>query len=469
MASIQESPPARAPRGGVNFTVVPAIDSIDSELGLLSMSYADMSTLCRLPMPLRKFAQLWEDGGRLEFGEYQPRYAKIGADRKKYGTHFGACVDLQTSLENFEDDIHKAIEIVPEYIYLIHFMYSNWQLYQLQQGTALKYHPILPYWVSTVLRWDDKAGFGLSLETGITKAPPKSVRIRVARYIKHILTVLQRSVNDPTAMVLPPAHPRIREGKDDLTPNFDISYFVNVLDEQGVPWRSWYERMLPDAAISLNLANAYPSAEYYRFHLTHLDNESILAAAKDNPLMAELDSAQQDSQDTIGLLEDGSVVSPDASFPTSAPPRKEIDNAGEITQLARHDSMQAQQILVNLPIDVKSMEIINTILAAQATNNATVPPLDKTVIASGYIQHGLRSLERTPSDATSPLEPYSPADDPAEKARKVRLLVLFLKNLVKRNLVPPGDLNLDMQEICVRYAAIKEVRDFRHWLETGEE
>jgi hypothetical protein len=49
----------------------------------------------------------------------------------------------------------------------------------------------------------------------------------------------------------------------------------------------------------------------------------------------------------------------------------------------------------------------------------------------------------------------------------VRLLLLFIKNLMRKGLVGIEVLYFEIQEICVRYVWIREVREFRGWVEEG--
>jgi len=47
-------------------------------------------------------------------------------------------------------------------------------------------------------------------------------------------------------------------------------------------------------------------------------------------------------------------------------------------------------------------------------------------------------------------------------------LVMFMKNLLRKRLLPVQEMAFDLEEICVRFIWIVEVRDFRKFLE-GEE
>ena len=53
------------------------------------------------------------------------------------------------------------------------------------------------------------------------------------------------------------------------------------------------------------------------------------------------------------------------------------------------------------------------------------------------------------------------------QSRAVKLLLLFIKNLIVKDLLGTQWFYLEIEEICVRYVWIKEVRDFRTFLEEG--
>jgi hypothetical protein len=129
--------------------------------------------------------------------------------------------------------------------------------------------------------------------------------------------------------------------------------------------------------------------------------------------------------------------------------------------------------LTRLRIDLNSLELLTNILTSPLLAETPVEP---GPLVCGYIQHSLRTVERMAwsrsprSDAAGDNgdDIFSDAvvtggrDD---QARAVKLLVLFLKNLLKRGIVQHQELYFDVEEICVRYIWIPEVREFRKFLE----
>ena len=51
------------------------------------------------------------------------------------------------------------------------------------------------------------------------------------------------------------------------------------------------------------------------------------------------------------------------------------------------------------------------------------------------------------------------------QARAVALLVVYLRNLIASGVLPLDRVWLDVQEVCVRYIWLPQVREFRAWLE----
>jgi hypothetical protein len=191
----------------------------------------------------------------------------------------------------------------------------------------------------------------------------------------------------------------------------------------------------------------------------------------------------------------------------------------DVQSALRSDPTSAYQYLTHLPIDLWTLELMNEILASGTLLETGIEPLD---LARNFIQHGLRDIEAmggaadpgfdeaTAGSAYSngngadfssspPLEfllgssgagsqagpsttriadssseeiPQGKGDRDAQ-TRAVKLLVLFLKNLLKKGLVAdatdPAGLLFEIEEVCVRYIFVPEVRAFRRWVEGEDE
>lgn len=144
------------------------------------------------------------------------------------------------------------------------------------------------------------------------------------------------------------------------------------------------------------------------------------------------------------------------------------------------DPANALAMLSHLPIDIPSLDRLTLLLQS---GDLAEYGLDRATVTRHYLQHGLRQIEsmasssgsgerglsggRMREDGTGPDDGYSGPRGRDAQARAVRLLVLFVRNLVRKALVPPEELYFEIQEICVRFVWIREVREFRAFLEEG--
>jgi hypothetical protein len=151
------------------------------------------------------------------------------------------------------------------------------------------------------------------------------------------------------------------------------------------------------------------------------------------------------------------------------------------------DPTSAFEDLTHLPIALPALDFLTTLITnhtLDVANLESIDSIDSKLVVTTYIQHALRLVEYMgqPSDANSHIDPprqtnigidtdTSMLDRGREaQSRAIRLLLLFMKNLIKRGLVgvePTDDITLyyEIQEICVGYVWMREVREFRVWLD----
>ena len=143
---------------------------------------------------------------------------------------------------------------------------------------------------------------------------------------------------------------------------------------------------------------------------------------------------------------------------------------------------ETARAITRLPLDLTSLDLFTILLDMRAFEPEGIDP---SHITREYIQHCLRIIERlgsafSPSSDHSSTSPNPLAfpegyEDPngatpggrEEQARAVKLLVLFMKNLFMKGLLPVQELLFEIEEVCVRFIWIPEVRDFRRFLEGG--
>jgi hypothetical protein len=183
--------------------------------------------------------------------------------------------------------------------------------------------------------------------------------------------------------------------------------------------------------------------------------------------------AREDAADTI-LVEEDTVITSKGKFPAPSffpiTPRSSILS---VQQALKVEPDEASHALMRLPLDLPSLELFTKLLEGRALD---VPGVDTATVVREYVQHCLRIIERL--GAT-----FSPASDTGdasfddfeaiptgreEQKRAVTLLTMFMKNLLRKGLLPVQELAFDLEEICIRYIWIAGVREFRKFLEGGD-
>lgn len=158
-------------------------------------------------------------------------------------------------------------------------------------------------------------------------------------------------------------------------------------------------------------------------------------------------------------------------------PRDQAPWETEILTLLHTDQQQAIHYLKHLPIEIPSLNFLTNLITDRALSSLDIDP---SPIIRDFLQRSLRIVElmTEPPPANDPLysddnnpngngHPSEVPNDYGKQAqeRAVNLLVLFMKNLIKEELVPVNDMFFEIQEICVRYIFMKDVRDFKNFVE----
>jgi len=145
--------------------------------------------------------------------------------------------------------------------------------------------------------------------------------------------------------------------------------------------------------------------------------------------------------------------------------------------LPRHPDMAIQE-LTRLPLQLLHLDFLTKLLADHALEEHAIDPAP---VITSYIQHSLRTIEMMGEPPPASDQGRAATDSAARhliadtnriweygkeaQSRHVKLLLLFIKSLVRKGLLGADVLYFEIQEICVRYVWIKQVRDFRAWVE----
>jgi hypothetical protein len=130
----------------------------------------------------------------------------------------------------------------------------------------------------------------------------------------------------------------------------------------------------------------------------------------------------------------------------------------------------ALQWLIHLPPTLAGLDFLTKILSA-GDEPFKLYGVSAAEVAREHLQHALRHIEDLGAAAVHRGETNSagageaPEGGAAEQAQAVKVLVVYLRNLIGRGILPLDIVYLDIREVCVRYIFLPEVREFRTWLQ----
>ncbi|KAF2865537.1 hypothetical protein BDV95DRAFT_652543 [Massariosphaeria phaeospora] len=299
----------------------------------------------------------------------------------------------------------------------------EYALYALNQDTPLRNNPFLSHWVEAIQRLSSGARAAQAVDGQVRRngTGPLREEINVVR-VGFIKALLLGSADTDQFVRLSPRQLHKTFVESGYAPGFEIGMYVRMLEEEGI-----YE--------------GTPAPQR---------------------------AAEPDRKDTS----------------SSAPPRpkpKPSDSQHwkrDLLLRLQHDPAAAIPDLTHLPLELSSLDFLTTLLQDATLQRLS---LDPAPLISDYIQHALRLTEAmgqppppagssSPSASTASSSSVSDEDlDHGREAqtRAVKLLLLFMRNLVRKALLPPQALYFEIQEVCVRYVWIGEVREFRAWVEEG--
>ncbi|KAF2181957.1 hypothetical protein K469DRAFT_587830 [Zopfia rhizophila CBS 207.26] len=337
----------------------------------------------------------------------------------------GVSFEESLRLKNTLDRVEEQAKSEPSWPHLSVLLNCEYQLYKLNQFTPLRHNPFLSHWVEAIqrlanilLRQSSQAKDGGS-EPG-SLITPAEISLARAELIKALLQsrgTSQFSRLTPTDLYESAVKLQQRTA-------FKLSPYIRMLEEEGI-----YE---PTSSSS----EGQPAT-----------SDESQEKSQDAP---KLSDAQKWNQTMLARLEH----QPDATIP----------------------------VLTHLPISLPYLDFLTKLLQEQTLQRLSIEP---SPLIRDYIQHALRLAEqmgqpptRDMAEASSGLSVEGEDGEVREgsvgsehgreaQIRAVKLLLLFIRNLIRKALLPPEDIYFEIQEICVRYVWIREVREFRAFIEEG--
>jgi hypothetical protein len=299
----------------------------------------------------------------------------------------------------------------------------EYRLYILNQDTPLRNNPFLSHWVEAIQRLDRPPALGPGKRDGsLTSSDIHTVRVELIKALLQSRNPSQFARMSPKKLYAD--YVELRQ-----TGEFDVRVYVRMLEEEEI-----YER----------------TPEPVDHHVETRGNALEKTDGKDKRAgRPKLSDFQQWKQDMLDRLQ------------------REPDTA--ISELT------------HLPIELSYLDFLTTLLQEKTLESFSIesPP-----VISDYIQHALRLTETmgqppgtsestsAPSSASSGVNGDSEHAELTQRGREaqtraVKLLLLFIKNVMRKDLVPLEAIYFEIQEICVRYVWIREVREFRAFVEEG--
>ncbi|KAF2652787.1 hypothetical protein K491DRAFT_32257 [Lophiostoma macrostomum CBS 122681] len=331
---------------------------------------------------------------------------------------FETCLRLKNTLDVAE----RKASTTPSWQNLAVLLRCEYMLYVLNEGTALRHNPFLSHWVETIQRLERSTTPPKSPPTYVPSQTTSVLNLSVIYAVRvGVLKSMLESYSAAGFAQLSPEgiYKEYCEGR--WGTSFEARKYIEMLEEEGI-----YETKPSDARAPA----PEPTVEKGKGALTE---------------QAKLNSRQQWKQDILGRLE--------------------------------NDRDSAVSELTHLPIELSHLDFLTTLLQDQILQQFSIEP---DPVIRDYLQHALRlaeemgqppgSVENVSSEGTNGV--LMEATDGTDygrtaQVRAVKLLLLFIRNLIRKALLPPEAIYFEIQEICVRYVWIKEVREFRVFIEEG--
>ncbi|KAL1798898.1 hypothetical protein ACET3X_002935 [Alternaria dauci] len=321
------------------------------------------------------------------------------------------------------DAYAKRAEVEPSIEVLVVILNCEYKLWKGNEEVPMRYKPFLTHWVEALMQLKEQSALEQvdTANSNGTKAGPTATDIRKTR-ARYIITLLSQA---PSSAQATPQMVLASLPNEDTLEAFDLLPYMRMLVEETV----WDK--LPEPQVQ---ASEQPAQEPV-------------------PTAKEKKSLHKDQVQAL----DGSQSWDDVML------RK-----------LKEDPEQAVQELAHLPLEISSLDFLTKLHVSRTFEELGVNGQDVTL---HYIQHALRLIEKmeappptshqdtTTNGTANGVGNGTPIVEYGKEAqtRAVVILLLFIKSSISKGFLEAASLFFELQEICVRYVWIKEVRDFRAW------
>ncbi|KNG45496.1 hypothetical protein DDE82_007233 [Stemphylium lycopersici] len=336
---------------------------------------------------------------------------------------FEESLRVKNTLEAF---VHRAT-VDPSLEVLAAILNCEYRLWKMNEAISMESKPFLSHWIEALMGIEAQlAAWQLETSTGNnfrenTVTTDEIWRIR-ATFIKGMLVEKPLSPQEPTWR----AYQMMLENEASL-PSFDIAPYMQMLVETGI----WNE--LPEA-------NGHAVEE---------------PAQKQKQTSKERRASRRAKAHTSN----GSSLWQD-----------------DMLQKLQETPDIAADELSHLPLEISSLDFLTKLLVDDTFKEFEI---DGPHVVLRFIQYALRLVEKmgappptselTTNGNTNGMDSGTPIVEYGKEAqtRSISILLLFIKSSMSKGKMDAGLLIYEIQEICTRYCWMKEVRDFRAWVEQG--
>lgn len=163
-------------------------------------------------------------------------------------------------------------------------------------------------------------------------------------------------------------------------------------------------------------------------------------------------------KNSVSALYPSSKFTPESnSLPSQlkAPQRLKLD---DLLIMFKEDQEQTTFAIIHMPIDdIQCLELVNNLLTRNEEDGLLYKlGVDIVGMVRDYIQHGLRQIETLGGEVDGSGGGSSHTE---EQLRAVKLLHLFIRNLLLKGFITVDQIRFELLELGMRYVWVKEVRE----------
>lgn len=430
----------------------------------------------------------------------------------------GGAFEKSLRVKGMIDELEALAGQLPSWKTLAALVRSEFRLWLMNEQTPLRQNPFLSHWVEAIQRLEKAAHVKDEAEAGAEEVSAQDIAATRLEMIKRML------ISPVSAGNLTPG--QVYETRFPGTP-FDVQPYIRVLEEEGIyepapapavpivekessttssepdgrnKARSSYKveeksstsvKQEPDVGVKgkskLSIRDVRDGIEQGRIstqqerNSTNTTNDSI--NQERTTIQQKRDRIQQErdrtNQGPDSIQEPDSTQEPDSVKEERSDSPRLTFNEWRLNTLAiiatSPDLVKHQ--LTHLPLSLPALDFLTSLI----TTHLLPPSISPSEVILNFTQHALRLIEHMgqpphpPSTPCPPVTDIGVAGDGAHgreaQTRALRLLVLFLGNLVRKGRVETGreggrwSLYWDLEGLYRSYMWMGDVREFKGLIE----